>query len=109
MRIETETYPVAEGGLNNFVHKLPKSTKFSEITLKRGITDWNLYDWYLEIINGNITRKNGSIILRDKGKDEQLTWYFFDAYPVKWEGSNLSGSGNAIAAETLTLAHNGLY
>lgn len=109
MRIETETYPIAEGGMNYFVHKLPKTTKFSEITLKRGITDWELYDWYLDIIYGKIVRKNGSIILQDKGKEEQLTWYFFDAFPIKWEGSNFSASSSSVATETLVLAHHGLF
>lgn len=109
MSIETETYPIIEGGMNYFVHKLPKSTKFSDITLKRGITDWNLYDWYLDTIYGNIIRKSGSIILQDNGKEEKMTWYFFDAFPIKWDVSTLSASTSSVATETLVLAHHGLY
>ncbi len=109
MKIETEVYSIKEGGMNSFEYKLPKSTKFSEITLKRGITDWDLYDWYLDVVYGNIKRKNGSIILRDIGEDDKMTWYFFEAYPIKWEGSTFSASGNSIATETLVLAHHGMY
>ena len=109
MRIETEVYSIKEGGMNSFEYKLPKSSKFSDITLKRGITDWDLYNWYLDVIYGNIKRKNGSIILRDTGQDEKLTWYFFEAYPIKWEGSTFSASGSSIATETLVLTHHGMW
>ncbi len=109
MRIETETYPIKEGGLNSFVHMLPKSSKFSDITLKRGITDWELYDWYLDVVYGKIKRKSGSIILQDTGKEKQLTWYFFDAFPIKWEGSTLGASTSSVATETLVLTHHGLF
>ncbi|HEY9246619.1 MAG TPA: phage tail protein, partial [Candidatus Methanoperedens sp.] len=37
LKIETEVYTIKEGGMNSFEHKLPKSTKFSDITFKRGI------------------------------------------------------------------------
>lgn len=109
MRIETEVYSIKEGGMNSFEYRLPKSTKFSDITLKRGITDWDLYNWYLDVIYGNIKRKNGSIILRDTGEDEKMTWYFFEAYPIKWEGSTFSASGSSIATETLVLTHHGMW
>ncbi len=109
LRIETEVYTLKEGGLNFFEHKLPKSTKFSDITLKRGITNWELYDWYLEVINGTIRRKNGSIILYEKGLEREMVWYFFNAYPIKWEGSTFSASGSSVATETLVLTHNGIY
>jgi len=108
MRIETEFDTIREGGENSFVHKLPKSTKFSEITLKRGITDWTLYSWYMEVVYGKITRTSGSIILQEPGTDMNMTWHFFDAFPIKWEGPTFNASGNSIATETLTLAHNGL-
>jgi phage tail-like protein len=107
LRIETEVYPIKEGGLNTFEHKLPKSSKFSDITLKRGITDLELYDWYKEVINGKIIRKSGSIILYERGNEKEMRWDFFDAYPVKWEGSAFSASGNTIATESLILTHNG--
>ncbi len=109
LRIETEVYPIKEGGMNFFEHKLPKSTKFSDITFKRGITDWDLYNWYLDIIYGNIIRKNGSIVLRDQEKNELMRWDFYEAYPIKWEGSTFSSSGNSIATETLVLTHHGLF
>src|SRR3972149_8630601 len=72
LQIETEVYSFREGGMNDFEYKLPKFTKFSDITFKRGITDWELYNWYLEVISGTISRKNGSIILYEKGNEKEL-------------------------------------
>jgi len=109
LKIETEVYSFREGGMNDFEYKLPKFTKFSDITFKRGITDWELYNWYLEVISGTISRKNGSIILYEKGNEKELIWYFFNAYPVRWEGSTFGASGSSVATETLVLTHNGIY
>ncbi len=108
IRIETEYDTIREGGENSFVYKLPKSTKFSEITLKRGITDWDLYFWYLDVVYGIIERKSGSIILQGIGTNENMRWDFFDCIPTKWEGSTFSATGNSIATETLVLVHHGL-
>ena len=109
IRIETDTYSITEGGMNAFVHKLPKSTKFSDITLKRGIANLQLYEWYMDVVKGKIERKSGSIILQDIGKNEKITWNFFEAFPIKWEGSTFNATGSSIATETLTLTHHGLF
>ncbi len=45
LQVEIETEEYREGGTNDYVHKLPKGTKYSNLVLKRGITDsdvlWN--------------------------------------------------------------------
>lgn len=108
LSIQTEYDSVKEGGNNNFEHKLPKGTKYTDITLKRGITDWELYDWYQDVINGKIERKSGSIYLIDSSGDRVMEWYFLEAFPVKWDGPAFNAGSNAIATETLVLAHHGL-
>ncbi len=108
LTVDTEVYTIKEGGMNFFEHKLFKSTKYSDITLKRGITDDNLYKWYLEVIYGNIIRKDGSIVLRDNKRRELMTWDFFNAFPIKWEGPAFNASDNKIATERLVLTHEGL-
>lgn len=105
---DTEVQTFKEGGMNFFQHKLFKNTKYSDITLKRGITDENLYKWYQDMIFGDISRKNGSIVLRNNNKKELMTWDFYRAFPIKWEGPTISASDNKIAVETLVLTHEGL-
>lgn len=107
--IETEIEYVREGGANDFEYKLPKGTKYPNVTLKRGITDYDIiWEWYNDVINGKIKRKNGSIFLCNQIGSPLVTWGFFDAYPIKIDGPSLNATTNTVATETLTLAHHGL-
>lgn len=109
LQIETETEPYEEGGVNDFVHQLPKRTKYQHITLKRGITDRDeLWGWYQEVISGKFRRKSGAIILMDFTGQEKWRWNFEKAYPVKWTGPDLKADSNSVAFETIELAHNGI-
>ncbi|KYC36100.1 phage tail protein [Scytonema hofmannii PCC 7110] len=110
LQAETEVEDYREGGVNHFVHRLPKVTKFPNLVLKRGITDsFELWVWHQRVIAGQIERHNGSVILLDNTYTAKWRWNFFDAYPVKWVGPDLKADGNAVAIETLELAHNGLW
>ncbi|HUZ78735.1 MAG TPA: phage tail protein [Chloroflexota bacterium] len=109
---ETEVQEYAEGGLNDYVHKLPVRTKYSNITLKRGFVGTTaLWDWYRKIINGVIEPADISIIVSENtvgspGK-ERGRWNLHQAYPVKWQGPELRADGGAAMVETLELAHRG--
>jgi phage tail-like protein len=105
--IEAEEY--REGGVNEYIHKLPKITKYPNIILKRGLTDSDLlWKWHRETVAGKIKRKNGSIILLNYAGNEKWRWNFFQAYPVKWNGPDLKADTGAVAVEILELAHNGI-
>lgn len=105
--IETESYE--EGGVNDFVHQLPKRTKYQHITLKRGITDLDdLWKWCQEVVSGKFERKSGSIILMSATGEEKWRWNFQEAYPVKWTGPDLKADSNTVAFEAIELAHNGI-
>ena len=71
----------------NTARKLPGLNKYSNITLKWGITDdASLWDWRKKVIDGKVERKNGSIVLMDEAGDEKLRWNFVNAWPTKWTG-----------------------
>jgi phage tail-like protein len=109
LQVETETYDFREGGVNDRLHKVPKGSKHSNITLKRGITDSDtLWKWYQNVVNGIVERKSGRIILLDSEGNEKWQWAFEDAYPVKWIGPDLRAKTGETAVETLELAHNGI-
>jgi phage tail-like protein len=98
-----------EGGENTTPRKLPGQTKYGNIVLKRGITDdRQLYDWHRRAIRGELERKNGSIVLLDRGGKEIARWNFVRAWPAKWTGPSLSAEGNDVAIEQLDLAHEGI-
>lgn len=106
LQFETETETVEEGGVNDYVHILPKRTKPQNIILKHGITnDQTLCSWYREVVNGNIIRRNGSIALMDLNGNDLREWHFYWAYPVKWTGPELRADGNTVAFESIELVH----
>lgn len=109
LEIETEVHSYSEGGENSFVHKFPTRTKHTNIVLKRGIVDREMYDWYLRLVNGEIERRDGSIIVKDPSGGETLAeWQFRRAFACKWRGPDLNATQNAVAVETIELAHEGL-
>lgn len=109
LQIETEVEEFREGGVNNYVHKLPKLTKYGNLTLKHGMTDQDkLWNWYKDVICGKINRTNVTIFLQDITGKTLMHWEFSSAYPVKWTGPELKADSNTVAFETLELAHNGL-
>jgi phage tail-like protein len=109
LQVEVETEDYQEGGVNDYVHKLPKIAKYPNITLKRGITDSDvLWNWHQDVVKGMIKRKGGRIVLLDSEGNEKWHWIFREAYPVKWVGPDFKSDGNAIAIEAIELAHHGL-
>jgi len=109
LQIETEIESYEEGGVNDFVHQLPKRTKYQKIILKRGITELDqMWQWYQDVVNGKFGRKSGAIILLDTTGEDKCRWNFSAAYPVKWSGPDLKADSNTIAFETVELVHNGI-
>lgn len=108
LSMQTEVDTVKEGGVNDFEHKLPRGIKYSDITLKRGLVDWELWAWYRMSVYGILSRRSGIISLRDHSGNTVVRWFFFEAFPIKWDGPSLNAATNTVAAETLVLAHQGL-
>lgn len=89
--------------------KLPGLNKYSNISLKWGISDdADLWKWRKTAIDGKVERKNGSIILMNEAGEEKLRWNFHDAWPTKWTGPSFNATSNDVAIETLELAHEGV-
>ena len=90
--------------------KLPGLNKYSNISLKWGITDdAELWDWRKKAMDGRVERMNGSIVLLDDtGQEEVMRWNFVEGWPTKWTGPSLNATGNEVAIETLEIVHEGL-
>lgn len=98
-----------EGGEPLHSRKLPGLVKYSNITLKRGITDdADLWAWRKTAMEGKVERKNGSIIMLDDTGAEKLRWNFVAGWPTKWTGPTFNASGNEVAIESLEIAHEGV-
>ncbi len=100
-----EVVEYREGGDSATVRKLPGKVSYPDLSLKWGITDSReLYDWHRTAVNGQIERKNGSVILMDDAGQEKVRWNFFNAWPSKWDGPDFSAKGNDVAIDTLTIS-----
>jgi phage tail-like protein len=98
-----------EGGRNTAPRKYPGLTRYSNIQLRRGVTDDRfLYEWHRRAINGTLERHNGSIVLMDRSGKETARWNFTNAWPTRYGGPELDSEGNDLAIEVLELAHEGL-
>ena len=89
--------------------KLPGLNKYSNISLKWGVTDdKELWDWRKKSMDGTVERKNGSIVLCNEAGEEKVRWNFLEGWPTKWTGPSFNATGNEVAIETLEIAHEGV-
>ncbi|HET7856161.1 MAG TPA: phage tail protein [Gaiellaceae bacterium] len=106
---ETAVIEYRAGGDPNTVRKLPGVTKYRNIVLRRGITqDHELWNWRKTVVDGNVDRRNGSIILLDDERNDVARWNFEEGWPCRWEASALNAGSNEVVIETLEIAHEGL-
>ena len=109
LQVDTEVLDYAEGGVNDHVRKFPTRTKQTNITLKRGVVDRLLWDWYADIARGTIRYRNGAVHVKDlAGGQDLMVWEFSLAFPCKFIGPELNAMQSAVAVETFELAHQGL-
>jgi len=105
--IQVEEY--REGGVNSFVRKLLGQTTHTNLVLRHGVTAVStLWNWYDETTRGNISRRNGTIMLLDRRHIPVMWWNFRNALPVGWTGPSLSATTDDVAVEAIELAHEGL-
>jgi phage tail-like protein len=108
MTLETEDYN--EGGNNGTVLKFPKRMKYGEITLKKGQTKrTELFDWCYGFSQGIAQRKDGVITLRDAEHKAYMAWGFRRGLPTKYSGPTMNAQQSAVAIESITIVHEGLF
>lgn len=109
--MEMETEEITEGGINEFKHRVPTTSKFTNLILKRGIASKNsdLINWCSSILGGGleiaIITKNIEVSLLDKKGDPLKSWNFKNAWPIKWEVSELSSMNNEVLIEILEFSY----
>jgi phage tail-like protein len=110
---ETTTEPIdyREGTDPMHVRKLSGLTKFGNITLKRGITDsMAIYNWHKQIVAGQIqsNRKEVAIVVVDEAGGDKARFVVSEAWPTKYDPSDLNAKGNEVFIELLELVNEGI-
>lgn len=105
LTVEMQTETVAEGGENRFEHVLPVKTKYSDLTLKRGLfTDSDLIKWCFDAFESTIIEPASlDISMLNEEGDPLFSWHVYHAWPKKWSVSDLNAEQSAVALESLEL------
>jgi phage tail-like protein len=99
-----------EGGVNDQQRIYLGQAKFTEVTLKRGLTDnIHFWEWVSQAMQAEVKRENVSILTFNQAGETMQSWTLIGAVPVAWKAPVLKASdGNTVAIEQLTLAYEGL-
>jgi phage tail-like protein len=102
---------VASGGENRFKYRLPTTSSYKNLTLKRAIapTGSKLISWCQSTLNAGlavaIQTKDVSVsLLNNEGKVFKK-WTFYNVHPTKYDVSDLKSQEPQILIETLELAY----
>jgi phage tail-like protein len=93
-----------------FVKQQPGRTKWTPITLKRGITkNLEIWKWRQDVIDGKVKdfRKACSIIAYSDDGAAVAQWDLVDAWPSKVTGPEFDGTTGTIMFEEVTLVFDG--
>ena len=96
-------------GSDSSVRLEPGSVSYSNIVVRRGLTSSNeLFEWWSAVAAGNENRRNVSVVLLDRRRQEVARWNVHDAWPVRYAAPDLDAESDDVAIETLELAHEGI-
>ena len=106
-KIKRETH--FSGGANSQQRILLGQAEYTEVTLKRGITDnFDFWNWVLNVMKKPNQRRNINILVFNQAGKTMQCWTLIGAIPVEWKTPNLQADSNSIAVEELVLAYEGL-
>jgi phage tail-like protein len=92
----------------NSVRKLPGMEKYSNVTLKRGITgSLELWNWRKEVRDGGTAFppiRDVVIQLQSEKHESIYKWKLTNAWCAKLTGPQLNAKANEVAIETMELA-----
>src|SRR3954469_22211384 len=96
------------------VRKLSGLTKYGNITLKWGLTvggtAMDLFKWHADVSAGQVKdkRKKVVIVVQDEAGQDAARWVISDAWPVKYDPSDLNAKGNEVMIELRGRANEGI-
>ena len=106
---EVDVVEYREGGDRvSSTRRLPGRARYGNVVLRRGISGrLELWEWFKAIRDGQLLRRHVTITLLDEQRQPVQRWLLRDAWPTKYDASDLNAKGNDVVIETLELAHEG--
>jgi phage tail-like protein len=80
-------------------------TEYDNLVLMWGVTsDMALYDWFADSANGDLLKKNLSVVLMDDEGLDAARWNFIEAWPTMYDAPDLNAMEIGVAIETLEIS-----
>jgi len=109
LKSESEVVTIQEGGVNTTEIKLMGHNKYSNIVLKQGFVDSELWNQRQKYVNDEpgqaMERIDGLIVHYGPGGKRLHKWRFRKAWICKWEGPEFDATKNEISVESIEIAH----
>ena len=111
---DTEVIDVkaVDGQGKDYIQKIPGRTKFTDVTLKRGVTKLkDIWIWRKMVEDGDIVgaRKNATITAYDQSGQPVATWQLRNAWPTKVSGPEFKSDSNAYGIESVGITFEYMY
>jgi phage tail-like protein len=105
--VEIEMESFVEGGQNRFTWQAPKRTRYSDITLKRGMfIGSGIVLWCRNALENFVFEPaNITIALLNEKHIPLQAWYIVNAIPKKWSISSFNAQENSVVVESITLSY----
>lgn len=100
-----ENKVVTETGIQ-VIQKLPGRLKFTDVTLKRGVTgSMDIWDWRKKVELGDIggARKNATITMYDQALAPVAKWNLVRCWPTKVSGPSMNSETSGAAIEEVSI------
>ncbi len=109
--VQIEKEAMKEGGENRFEHQIPGRSKYTTLTLKRGILkpdDSGLIKWCQQAFQNMIIRPlaNVDVELLNEDHTPLMRWQLSHVWPVSWKVGELNAEKGEVLIETLELNYN---
>ena len=108
LQVEWEIHEYKEGGVNDYVHRLPIRAKYQNVKLTRPLTaeTSKVAEWISKVSTTG-QRTQARISVKDAAGTEIAAWTLDEVFPAKWTGPTLDVGQNQVAVEILEIAHHG--
>ena len=96
------------------MRKLSGLTKYGNVSLKWGVTiggsALDMFKWHTAVSAGQIkdNRKKVVVVAQDEAGTDAARFVISDAWPVKYNITDLQAKGNEVLIEVLELANEGI-
>lgn len=108
LAVEYEYLEYAEGGHNDYTHRLRGRAKYPVLSLRRGVTVQDgLLTWFFTYQN-SASRPTLTVKLLDTTLSPIRQFAFASAFPIRWSGPNVTAGGTGAATESLDIGHLGM-